>query len=220
MRDIKRKYLERAGHTIYLLALVVLTTWALTIWTGGDANAAAADASPADIIVDEIGPEWTRTLPDPEGLTEGGAARLFSSDDATLQLLANPRLDCVTGVTGQSHGLALLRSLGFEELPADGSGVAKFAAGDGGGGSGLAAMFTTNRFTFVVFVLANDPAVALDPIADAVVELQAARDGGVVIGASQAASRLDNIILDSPPVPGLGNQLDYTADTFACEQGP
>ncbi len=211
MRKTRRNAGERAGRTKYLVALGLLV-----MSIGSEVYAAPADETAADVILQEIGPDWTRTLPDPEPSTTEGAVRLFTSDDLTLQLHAEPRIDCTSGVAGRSNNLALVRSLAFEELPSDNSGVERFTA-DLAGAPSAAAIFSTARFAFLVFVFANDDRVALRPVLDSVVALQAARDGGVVIDSGPSASRLDDIIIDTPPVPGLGNQFDYTRET-SCDQ--
>ena len=210
MGKTRRGAVERVGRATYLVAIGLLV-----MSIGSDAYASPADKTVAEVILDEIGPGWTRTRPDPEPSTAEGAVRLFTSDDLTLQLHAEPSVDCSSGVTGRSNNLALVRSLAFEELPTDDSGVERFTA-DTGGAPIAAAVFSTARFAFLVFVFANDHRIELSPVLDSVVALQAARDGGVVIDSGTAASRLDDIIIDSPPVPGLGNQLDYTRDA-SCD---
>ena len=187
-------------------------------------GAATAHAAPADqtavatdIILDDIGPGWTRTSPDPTPPNSESAVRLFSSDDVQLQLLAEPRLVCSMEITGRSDELSLVTSLGFTESPSDGSGVARYT-GDLGGTAAAAAAFSTKRFAFLVIAFGVRAGVDLEPAVDAVVDQQAARDGGVVIEASTTTSRLDEIIVDNPSVPGLGQQLDYSTDLSLCDQ--
>ena len=217
MRQARRHVASRTRRASVSCALALCAlSGAATAHVGPTDQTAAA----ADIILDDLGPGWTRTSPDPTPPNSESAVRLFSSDDVQLQLLAEPRLVCSMGVTGRSDELNLVKALAFTETPPDGSGVARYT-GDLGGTAAAAAAFSTERFAFLVIAFGVSAGVDLEAPVDSVVDQQAARDGGVVIEASRTASRLDGIIVDAPPVPGLGRQLDYSADPSVCgEAGP
>lgn len=217
MRQTSRKVSRRVRRATASCAFAL---YALS--GGATALAAPADqaASAADIILDDLGPGWTRISPDPKPPNSESAVRLFDSDDVQLQLLAEPRLVCSMEITGRSDELSLVTSLGFEEAPSATAGVERFT-GDLGGADAVAAAFSTRRFAFLVIAFAGSPGVDLEPAVDTVVDRQAARDDGVVIESGRDASRLDDIIIDSPSVPGLGQQLDYSTDLSLCDQtGP
>jgi hypothetical protein len=217
MRQTKRNVVGRSRRGSVAGAVLL---WALSGAGAGAALAASADGSADDIILDDLGPGWTRTSPDPTPTNSEGAVRLFSSDDVQLQLLAEPRLVCSMEITGRSDELSLVTALGFKEAPSDTAGVERFA-GDLGGADAVAAAFSTRRFAFLVIAFAATPGVDLERAVDPVVDRQAARDGGVVIEAGGTASRLDDIIIDSPSVPGLGRQLDYSTALSVCDRaGP
>jgi hypothetical protein len=203
---------RRIGCSKVLLVLAL--SWTLA---GGHADAAPAGNTAAEVILDEIGPGWTRVKPDPQLSTSNGASRLFLSVDMSLTMLAEPRLDCITGTSGRSAQLALVRSLHLQAVPSVTPGVDQYTGDIGPGTAGGAALFTTDRFAFLLLAGANHENVDTVPVLDAIAVEQAARDGGIVIESPPPTNRLDDIILVDPPVSDLGDGTDFPTNQTSCD---
>jgi hypothetical protein len=198
----------------YSKCLLVVLLLVLTLQPG---SSEAQGASAEDVIIDEIGPGWTLVEPGPEPNTVDSAVRLFSSEDATIQVLAEPSINCQTGLTGRSDELLLIR--GLQREPAVSPGVDYFAADALGGLEGtasVAALFSTANFAFLLFAVGSDP-IEMRAALELIVDRQAARDGGIVVAAVPAPSLLDHVMITTPPIGGLGDPVDLTTDQFACE---
>ena len=156
-------------------------------------------------------------MPEPGVFTAAGSSRQFKSDTMVVQVFADPRLDCTTGVSGHSAQLSFVRGLHLQSTTSALPGVEQFAGDFGAGTAGGAALFTTARFAFLLVAVTTRDNVDTRPDLDAIVVEQAARDGGIVEEVAPRASRLDDIMLVSPPVSGLGDGADLTAGGFSCD---
>lgn len=177
------------------------------------APAALTDADAAALLVDDPGDGWQRRQLAGAGATTAtfvNGARILQ-----IQVVAHP--SCATASVDPRLPLIATVSGSGSQLVADDGRIARFAA-DFPGTAVRTAIFDTQHATFMV-ELHGEPAEAPAMEADLVrlVQVQSARDGGIVASRYAAAgNRAAAVLLDRSPIPGFVGPIASGATFAAC----
>lgn len=162
-----------------------------------------------NVILSDIGAEWTAMAQDPLG---SGVARAFQRGSDIVIINAIDALDCTTGVAGRSFYQNFVARLGIGEMVERPDGVTD-VVGAMAGGPAAAAVFSTTRFAFAITLFGE-----IDGLLDDLIVNQAARDGGLVTARPHDAGRLPGLILrDAPAETDLGSSELLDQRALTCD---